>query len=517
MTTGRREADSSREDALVCRLYQQVTEQQAARFAADYDMAAGLARYRAWLGEHTAARQQARHQGIPAAVPAPLPPAPPGAPARPRGRVPSPRRRWGAWLAPVTAAALVVAVAATLVIVRDLPDGPVKPPAPSSAPASPTGPVAPIAGVPQYYVTQTEPASGTDSWKLVIGDTFTGKRLATIAPPRGTSWGGMTGAADDRTFVVSTTPTGYSTGSVPVTWHLLRITPGEKPGYRLTRLAIPDMKPWCVEAIGLSGSGKELAMTLAPVPTKSDPNPALWMLRTYSVATGKLLGNWSVNGTTSLDIGISVPGVESPTLKWVNGDRAIAFHTYNATSNTGPAIPESVRLLNVTGGSGNLIADSKVIWSTKVAVSALGFIDTVPLAGRCLWNDDGSTRPQVTTDGKTIVCIAGSIGAKQGRSRVTFEWLAYPAGAAPKAPHILYKVAVDALLGLDTTSSILWSGTSGGPMIIEWATEALPPNKYHNGQWDTHFGVVSHGQFHPLPLPPVSTPGSPGNGSPIAW
>jgi RNA polymerase sigma-70 factor (sigma-E family) len=71
MTTSRRRADSSGEDELLSQLYQQVTEQQAARFAAGYDMAAGLGRYRAWLGEHTS-EEQARPQAIPVAVPAAL-------------------------------------------------------------------------------------------------------------------------------------------------------------------------------------------------------------------------------------------------------------------------------------------------------------------------------------------------------------------------------------------------------------------------------------------------------------
>ena len=52
MTTSGRWAGSSREDELLSRLYQQVTEQQAARFAAGYDVAAGLERYGAWLREH---------------------------------------------------------------------------------------------------------------------------------------------------------------------------------------------------------------------------------------------------------------------------------------------------------------------------------------------------------------------------------------------------------------------------------------------------------------------------------
>ena len=54
MTTGGRWAGSSGEDELLSRLYQQVTGQQAARFAAGYDVAAGLDRYRTWLREHAA-------------------------------------------------------------------------------------------------------------------------------------------------------------------------------------------------------------------------------------------------------------------------------------------------------------------------------------------------------------------------------------------------------------------------------------------------------------------------------
>ena len=71
MTRGRRWAASSREDEQLSRLYQQVTEQQADRFAAEYDMAVGLGRYRAWLDKHTAG-EQARPQAIQVRVPAAL-------------------------------------------------------------------------------------------------------------------------------------------------------------------------------------------------------------------------------------------------------------------------------------------------------------------------------------------------------------------------------------------------------------------------------------------------------------
>ena len=57
MTTGEHGAGGSREDELLSRLYQHITERQAARFGPGYDIAAGLDRYRAWLGGRTAERQ----------------------------------------------------------------------------------------------------------------------------------------------------------------------------------------------------------------------------------------------------------------------------------------------------------------------------------------------------------------------------------------------------------------------------------------------------------------------------
>jgi RNA polymerase sigma-70 factor (sigma-E family) len=57
MTTGGHWAGNSREDQLLSRLYQQVTERQAARFGGGYDVAAGRDRYVAWLREHTAEDQ----------------------------------------------------------------------------------------------------------------------------------------------------------------------------------------------------------------------------------------------------------------------------------------------------------------------------------------------------------------------------------------------------------------------------------------------------------------------------
>ncbi len=55
MTTRGRRAASLGEDELLSRLYRQLADEHAARFAAGYDLAAGLSRYRAWLNVHTVA------------------------------------------------------------------------------------------------------------------------------------------------------------------------------------------------------------------------------------------------------------------------------------------------------------------------------------------------------------------------------------------------------------------------------------------------------------------------------
>ena len=53
MRAGGREKPGSHEDARLSQLYQQLTELQAPRFGAGYDVEKGLERYRAWLSEHT--------------------------------------------------------------------------------------------------------------------------------------------------------------------------------------------------------------------------------------------------------------------------------------------------------------------------------------------------------------------------------------------------------------------------------------------------------------------------------
>ena len=66
-----RQQPGSHEDARLSQLYQQVTEMQAPRFEADYDVGKGLERYKAWLGEHAKSNGEAGDHADSGAIPEP--------------------------------------------------------------------------------------------------------------------------------------------------------------------------------------------------------------------------------------------------------------------------------------------------------------------------------------------------------------------------------------------------------------------------------------------------------------
>jgi RNA polymerase sigma-70 factor (sigma-E family) len=85
---GGEETSSSHDDALVSRLYQQIAEGREPRFAAGYDVKAGLDQYQGWLDKHT-------DDGSPVGAP------PEAEPIRPAAFLPAPTKRteWSADLA----------------------------------------------------------------------------------------------------------------------------------------------------------------------------------------------------------------------------------------------------------------------------------------------------------------------------------------------------------------------------------------------------------------------------------
>jgi hypothetical protein len=95
--------------------------------------------------------------------------------------------RLGGWLVPALAGAIVVLIAISLVAVKAINGGTAHSPA-RPAPATsrlPVPPVSATAGTPRYYVSLTGITDVNDATTLVVGDSLTGARLATIPAPKG--------------------------------------------------------------------------------------------------------------------------------------------------------------------------------------------------------------------------------------------------------------------------------------------------------------------------------------------
>lgn len=385
---------------------------------------------------------------------------PPVAPAQGSGRRMPRAGRWWTWAAPAAAVAAVIVLAASLVTVKAAPK------APQPAPARPA---ASTSAVPRYYAELVPHTEGqTERASLLVGDTLTGKTVATIAPPAGRSFRDLSAAADDRTFAVLAGPSIISPSSltnVTGSWYLLRLAPGTASPARLTR--IPGGPSSGIIASALSASGREFAVAWTAGKAKVP-----W-LGVYSVATGRLLHSWSGRETPSFHF------VQFGTdLGWLDGDHAIAF-------STGVFGNQTVRRLDVAAAGSDLIKDSRVIWTTPKAL---------PGHPGC----NLFTYLPVTADGKTVLCQATALNQTTNTVRWTMQWLAYPVAAPKAAPRVLYRASITAPLkdsGLGMVT--LWVSTSDSVMLVDWSVSGS------TGVVSMlHFGSVSHGTFTPLKVPP---------------
>lgn len=440
----------------------------------------------------------------------------PGGVASPSGR--GRDRRWRTWLAPVTAAAVVIALAIALVVVKNLPNGDAVPGNPASA-ASPGGPSRPAVGpggAPRYYVAlrsldvgAAAKLSNFAQYGIVVGDSLTGKTLATFAPPAGTTFQNVSAAADDRTFVVFAVT--YSTGiSMPLkgkltgSWYEVRLAPGTAHPARLSRLPVKpwswvatgnpyaDASPGQIYATALSGSGRELAV--ADVPGLAGAKPqGRQEVKVFSVATGRLLHDWIGNDPSAglmTVVGSSMAGVPAgtPALTWIDGDRALALATSFDKSNK---VTGTVRRLNVSGpASGSLMADSAVIWS-----GALSW------GGPATCFTPGNWPPLISADGDAITCTTFTTTAG-GADRIGFITQPLAAGVTAASPARLdYQVTwpprlVSRLINPGGDAGVLWVSPSAGTLIVKSVPGGnLSPPK------DAYFGVVSDGKYTPLRIP----------------
>jgi hypothetical protein len=385
-------------------------------------------------------------------------------------------RRLPAWLAPLAAAAAVVTIALSLVILKSHQRESVVPP---SAPV-----FVPAGSVPRYFA-ELDPAGDptTSPSGLLIADTYTGKQVATVAPPAGLTFTSVSGASDDRTFVMFATPSGsgnHATG----TWYELRIAPGSAHPVTLTRLPVAPL-PDAI-AMAVSGSGQELAV----VRWQTTKQPVV--LAIYSLATGRLLHSWSTPYGSHVMPGVALdsngPLADWPLLTWVDGDRGITFP--GAPSITQGHYTWTIRRLNVTAKGSSLAADSRVVWTGQSLSS-----------GRDKYGCDLFNPMGVSQNGRTFVCASGTPKANGNR---LMKWLAYPSGVNPRG-RLLYQKennmgsgTTGYNSGLSDNDVVLWTNQSGSTVIVLWYRFS-PPGYSGTGVNFIHFGVISNGRFFPLP------------------
>jgi hypothetical protein len=412
-------------------------------------------------------------------------------------------RRLRPWGVPLAAAAAMLAIAATVVAVRDMPGGHPASPSSRSRPGVPlpastwpaTHAVAPVPGVPAYYVTLDNASIKTlnDSYRdssplqAVVGATFTGARLATVDPPAGSTFAGVTAATDDRTFVLDATPCSQPDKASRVctrTWYLLRIAPGTSTPAHLTRLPIPATAAGTrVEAMALSPDGRELAVALQPDADGSGHAPESLVL--YSVATGAALRTWTGPSGTILTPGewFRVDSLNA-TLSWLADGRTLVFGDETA-----------VRALDTTGQGQDLISDSELVWSPM----SLGRDSGNPAGYRLSCDGD----PLVIDNGATMVC--GAAGMPSPARHLTSEcsdmwdnamgFIDYST-ATRQLTRTLY-IDQTTCTG-EVTADIYWASPSGGPLIV--LLNSAPEKDPAGPQWN-EVGVLANGRVSPLSLP----------------
>lgn len=412
-------------------------------------------------------------------------------------------RRWpgaGRWLIPMAAAAAVVAVAVTLVAVRNPPPatsatnaGPSR----SAGPAVTSAPVDPEA-LPDYFVAIKDlevigplPPAGQSSGPLkapkpdsvIVGETLTGKRLATIAPPAGSTFAGVTGAADDRTFVLDSVKIaeglrglGILQATQPRTWYLLRIRPGATAAQTLTPLHFPLPVGADVDGISLSPDGTRLAVLYQAAGSGDGfPYSGAFTLGVYSVATGAVLRSWTgtdpAHGSYAY-AGDSPPDVNA-NLTWTSDGQRLAFVYENSNS---PSNGLYLREVNLAGPGGDLFTASKVIatigFSTANARSR-PWCGSLGITGDGRSAICGASMPKTLPAGATLDALTEAADPWRGCAAPTdavWPGLVRISLAGDRLAQVLYEAKPECLDG--GMANVLWSSPSGDTVLgtVSYAT-----------------------------------------------
>lgn len=407
------------------------------------------------------------------------------------GRPSIPGRRYrGGWpraLAPLAAAAAVIAIVTiSLAITSGPPGRSLRGQGAASrataqhprTPAQTAGSAAALASLPPYYVTVYPGEMGPRaSPQAVIRATATGKVVATVTVPGPyTTFGWVTAAGDGRTFVLTAQRWVQGTSlaaerlnaSAPTKFFLLRFDPGTRAAL-LSALPIPaDPGSVFVDGIALSADGTKLAVAADRQRTRGDPK-----IQVFDLAAGSAKEwAWPGNGW----IGNNKPTGQP--LSWAADGRTLAFQL-------GPRQGTiAVRLLDTATPGGSLQSSSKlaVEWIHGGVAGPRGVV--IAGANDAPANSLASFNTLITPDGTKIVCVTTTPSATGQITEFSVRTgqIVRVMGTRP--------VTSAGLAAQD----VLWTNSSGSTLIVQAAAT----------------GVLAANQF-------TQIPGAPQNTLNIAW
>lgn len=389
---------------------------------------------------------------------------PDAGPASRRGRnwwLATRRRRWPAAVAAAAAVCLVVGLSVAV-----SGGGQTRHPATASPRIS-------LRGVPRYYMALVPIGPSfritgvlVRSDEAIVRDTMTGKTLATVHVPAPFKFfDAVTGAADDRTFVLSASIADWGVEPCPTKFFLARFNPSTG-AVTLTAAPIPEI-PKTAEpmAMALSPSGTDLAISDQP----HDGNIA--RVSVYSLATGAVR-SWQDDGY------IGQEPYDSMAISFSrSGTLAFNYWAYKKSQKK----YAGVYLLNTRSAGGSLLAHSRQVvrWSTLPD----GFID----AGDAVLTPDGT---------KIVVAVVRVAVNRKGKGKqpsVTDSYAFDELSAAPGALTRILDTVDTTRLGLEL---LAWTNSSGSVLVVESSGLLLRAGK------GAAFGVLSGRRFTPIPAAP---------------
>jgi len=299
-------------------------------------------------------------------------------------------------------------------------------------PAGPP-PAADVAPTSAPYIVRLLPGLGTAQ----VRNVFTGETTATIAPPAGQFFAGITAAGDDRTFVLQAEVGGsMANGPIPVNptsaaFDEMRL----RPDGRLESLSVLGTVP---AGTALSGFAVSQDASMLVYYTGAG-------FETVSLATGTGKHWLPVDHGTAAPLGLS----------WA-GDRTLAFGWGRGNNPNPPGM--GIRLLDVAA-PGNLLQASRLV---------------VPPGRYCVGRGVCRGNPVITADGSKVLVTR----AIQDGSRYTSSVAEYSA----RTGQLLATPAPPVTSGFPGKVCVaLWSSPSGGRVV----SFCGPYERYDHGRVST--------------------------------